>query len=90
MIRDIDYKVPDGKLLRIHADLESDIINSIQISGDFFIHPETEIIEIEKLLVGVKISDVSDMLDKFIMEKNITLLGFDSVDLADALGRIRK
>ncbi len=90
MMQDIDYKVPNGKLLRIQANLDEDIISSIKISGDFFIHPETAIIEIEKLLAGVKIQNIADKLDKFIKEKKITLVGFNSADLADALERIRK
>ncbi len=90
MIQDIDYKVPDGKLLRIQAELDDERISSIKISGDFFIHPEHTIIRIEKLLAGAKIQDVAHKLDKFIKEKKITLLGFNSSDLADALERMRK
>ncbi len=85
MIQNIDYKVPNGKLLRLQADLDKDVINSIKISGDFFIHPETAIIEIERLLAGLKIQDIPDKLDKFIKEKEIILLGFNPADLVDAL-----
>lgn len=90
MMKEIDYKVPNGKLLRIQADLDDDIINYIKISGDFFIHPETEIIEIEKLLVGIKIKDIIEKMDNFIKEKKIILVGFNPVDLGYALDKMRK
>ncbi len=85
MIENIDYKVPNGKLLRIETELDDDIISSIKITGDFFIHPETAIVDIEKFLTGIKIKDISDKLEKFIKEKKITLIGFSPADLADAL-----
>lgn len=85
MKQDIDYKVPDGKLLRLMVDIEKDTIKSIRIAGDFFIHPETAIIQIEKMLIGKKIDDVTDILNKFIEEKHIKVIGFRPSDLTNAM-----
>lgn len=48
----VDYKVRNGKLLRLEFELDKDIIKKIKINGDFFIYPETAITEIENILVG--------------------------------------
>ncbi len=90
MKQDIDYKVPNGKLLRIQADLDNDVVNFIKISGDFFIHPEAAIIEIEDFLAGASINTIAGKLDKLVKEKKITLVGFNPADLADALKRMQK
>lgn len=46
------------KLVRVNVDY-TDRINSISISGDFFIHPEEFLEEIEKTIKGTKISEIS-------------------------------
>jgi hypothetical protein len=52
-----DYKVAGGKLLRVKLSLdegtESTKIHSITITGDFFMHPEDAIDELEHTLTGV-------------------------------------
>ena len=49
---DVDYKVPAGKLIRISAEIEDGKIRKLQLSGDFFVHPEESISALEKALIG--------------------------------------
>ena len=55
-ITSADYKVPGGKLLRVSlsADLVTDPprITQVTLTGDFFMHPEEAIEELESVLVG--------------------------------------
>jgi len=52
-----DYKVPGGKLLRVTLELDEGThpakIASISLNGDFFMHPEDAIEELESRLVNV-------------------------------------
>lgn len=48
----IDYKVKQGKLLRIDADIEGGVIREIYIHGDFFLHPEAGIGWLEEAALG--------------------------------------
>ena len=51
-----DYKVPGGKLLRVTLELDEGAdpvkIASISLNGDFFMHPEDAIEELESRLVN--------------------------------------
>ena len=47
----VSKKIPNGKLLKLRVDFGKKI-NSITISGDFFIHPEEGIDLIEEALKG--------------------------------------
>ena len=80
-------KVPGGKLVRIKVDFNS-AINKIEITGDFFVHPEEGIFEIEKALTGIDASSsqesIAEIVQRIIQEKNFSLIGFD----AEAIGRI--
>jgi hypothetical protein len=49
-------KVSGGKLVRIKMDVD-EVINSIQITGDFFCHPEHTVELIEAALVGLHVHD---------------------------------
>ncbi len=79
------YKPPDGKLLRIRFDVEGDIIKSLRITGDFFIHPEEAIVDIEQFLIGKKIHIIDSALTEFLSDNNITVIGFSPIDLLSAL-----
>ncbi|MDR1178484.1 MAG: hypothetical protein LBK64_06630, partial [Spirochaetaceae bacterium] len=77
---------PEGcKLIRISAELENDIINSIQIRGDFFASPEEAFDRIEKVLEGTKARDLSKVFDSFIREKGIETYGINGQGLAEVL-----
>lgn len=49
-----EYKVPGGKLLRAKLEIENGRITSLQLSGDFFMEPETDLEELEMKLTGFK------------------------------------
>ncbi len=90
MKQDIDYKVPNGKMVRLEVEIDNDIIKSIKIAGDFFVHPETAITQIENLLTGKSIDDVNNIVNRFIDENHIKLIGFNASDLTKALRMIKK
>lgn len=71
-------KVQGGKLLRIKVDYD-EVINSVQITGDFFLHPEEAIEDIEKSLFGVKVDSEENVflniVSEVVQKKGIELIG---------------
>jgi lipoate---protein ligase len=53
MERVVTEKVQGGKLVRIKVDCNETVVNRVQITGDFFLHPEDTIEELESVLVGI-------------------------------------
>jgi lipoate-protein ligase A len=51
-----DYKVPGGKLLRVRMTLAdktgAPVIETITLTGDFFMHPEEAVEDLEARLIG--------------------------------------
>ncbi len=51
-----DYKVPGGKLLRVRLTLDESqsppVVDSLTLTGDFFMHPEDAIDDLEARLIG--------------------------------------
>jgi len=64
------YKSPGG-LIRVTLEIENDIIKDLLISGDFWLFPAKKLSELEKELVGVKISrdELIEVINSF-FEKN--------------------
>ena len=50
-----ELKIPDGKLIRIKFSMKDNKIEDIKITGDFFLHPEDGLEELERKLRGVEI-----------------------------------
>lgn len=63
MIAHSSRKVKEGKIVKVEVEVESDdVIQKLRITGDFFLHPEEVLDDIEKSMVGLK-KDVSfDMI----------------------------
>ncbi len=89
-MKKIIYKAPNGKLLRLQFDAEDDVIRNIKIAGDFYIHPEKAILDIEQFLVGKKINDIESILEKFLLNNNIIIIGFKPTDIFNALSSNKK
>lgn len=79
------YKVINGKLLKIKFQLNNNIIESFNLRGDFFIHPEDELENIEKFLIGLKIDNIDRSLNDFLKKNHIQVLGFNPIDLKKAI-----
>jgi hypothetical protein len=58
-----EYLEKSGKLIRIRAKFNGEIIEKIRITGDFFIHPEETIDILEKRLVGVNVKDAPHVIE---------------------------
>jgi len=85
------YKVPDGKLLKINADIDetNDTIKDININGDFFAYPEESITELEKILQqkNFKRKDIIKIITTFIESKKVQFIGIDAESLTEAIMR---
>lgn len=81
-------KVKGGKMVRIHAEFDSEI-RSAAITGDFFLHPETIIKDLEASLIGMHIplvkEDISRALGRVLAQNDAMMIGLSPDDIADAL-----
>jgi len=51
-MREANYKIPGGKLVKVKLNTTSGKITQVRILGDFFLHPEETIQTIEDSLIG--------------------------------------
>ncbi len=76
-----------GKIVKIKLAYkqESQLIHSIRITGDFFVHPEEAIEQLEQGLCGIKL-EKEDLKNKiqFVL-KNTEFFGFEINSLVDVI-----
>lgn len=77
-----EYKVPGGKLLRAEAEAEAGRITFIQVTGDFFMTPETDLEELEALLLGAPADPgaIHEATRSFFRERGTVITGASSED----------
>ena len=57
-----DYKAAGGKLLRVRVTVSAEnppVIQALRITGDFFMHPEEAIEDLEQLLTGAPLDEIA-------------------------------
>ncbi len=88
MLGKAEKKVQGGKLVKARVQF-TDKIEYVKILGDFFMHPEEAILEIEKCLIGAKTTDSTEKLEELlqaaIKAHNIQLLGVNARDIAETV-----
>lgn len=93
MLKNIDYKPEDGKLIRLEVDISQNKINNIKITGDFFMYPEEGIEKIENVLIGKNIlkgKEIVETIEEVIKKNNINIIGFTADDILFALQQDKK
>ena len=83
-------KVPNGKLLKIFLEYEGEKISKIKITGDFFIHPEETIEELEKELVDVNFNNLKEKIDNFFDKNKPEVFGITKESLEEAIKMCRE
>jgi lipoate---protein ligase len=83
----IDYKIPDGKLIRVNLGISNNRISSIQIRGDFFIHPEEALDSLQEALVGSSLNEeeIFKRIDEILSK--CESVGISSRGVAEALNK---
>jgi lipoate-protein ligase A len=81
------YKVEGGKLIKVQLKLEDEKIKEAKITGDFFLHPEELIDELEKKLEGSELNEnvLADHIKAFIKRNKAVLLGVTPEDFAKCI-----
>jgi len=59
-----EHKAKKG-LIRIEFDEENGIAEHVRITGDFFVHPEETVHELEKKLEGHRLDELEHLIDEF-------------------------
>ena len=81
-------KITGGKLLRVKADFDSKI-NKVQITGDFFAHPEDVIEKIENSLRNLDVhtseGDMQNKIENVIAKTNADIVGINAAAIAKNL-----
>ena len=75
------------KLIKVSLEYDEDskIINSITITGDFFLYPEETLDELEVNLIGTKLGkdEIKQKIEKCLNDSET--FGFDSESMTDAI-----
>ena len=80
-----EYKVPGGKLLVAETEVKDGVLTKVKVMGDFFMHPEEAIINLEEALTGKEASQIDDIVNGFFGGKEITLFGVSEKDFTHVL-----
>ena len=83
----VEFKVPEGKLIAAEAEAEGGRIVRIKITGDFFMHPEEAIEDLEGSLMGVPVDEGSleEAVNGFFGGRSIELIGVASRDFVHVI-----
>ena len=84
------YKVPGGKLVKIELALETadeiKMIKDIRITGDFFMHPEDLVEELEEGLRGSKLEDAGTKIERVLVARvDAQMIGIEGRDIVHAI-----
>ena len=73
-------KEKGGKLVQVRVEVDEDEVKKVSITGDFFLHPEEVLEEMEECLVGVRVFEeeetILERLKRIIKEREAVLVGF--------------
>ncbi|MBS7624996.1 hypothetical protein KEJ29_05410 [Candidatus Bathyarchaeota archaeon] len=84
-----EYKVEGGKLIKVQVSKRGEKIDFVRITGDFFMHPEELIEDLEKALVGCPLDEkvIAEAIRCFVRDKGVVLLGVSPEDFARCIIR---
>lgn len=82
------FKAAKG-LIKVNVQVHEKVIQSIQISGDFFMYPEDSLWELEKELRGIEARKVPvmDTIQLFLRQRRILTPGVTAEDFTEAILR---
>ncbi|MHA3963247.1 MAG: lipoate protein ligase C-terminal domain-containing protein [Candidatus Thorarchaeota archaeon SMTZ1-45] len=86
-MRESSYKIPDGKLVKVKLQVSVGQIENIKILGDFFLHPEEAIQNIEEALIGAPEDEniIETRISNTLAEMEASFIGATARDIAKTI-----
>ena len=86
------HKVPNGKLLKVTVEYKEKRIEKVMIKGDFFIHPEESIDDLEIRLRGVAYERkvISDIVGEYFEKEGLIAFGITPKAVVDTIMKCRE
>jgi lipoate-protein ligase A len=85
MIFQAKQKVKEGKVVKVEVDCD-ELIRNVRITGDFFLHPEDILEEIEKSMVGLERNadeeTITSNILKVIADRDVQMIGISPESIA--------
>ncbi len=85
MIFQAKQKVKEGKVVKVEVDCD-ELIKNVRITGDFFLHPEDILEEIEKSMVGLERNadeeTITSNILKVIADRDVQMIGISPESIA--------
>lgn len=85
MIFQSKQKVKEGKVVKVEIEC-NELIRNIRITGDFFIHPEDILDEIEKSIIGLErsasIETITSNIRNRIADRDVRMIGISPESIA--------
>ncbi len=93
MIFQAKQKVKEGKVVKVEVDCD-ELIRNVRITGDFFLHPEDILEEMETSMVGLERNadeeTIISNIQKVIADRDVQMIGISPGSIArlikEALG----
>ncbi len=85
MKANVSLKIPDGKMVKINAEIDDEKILDTEIRGDFFLEPPEKLQELEEKISGIDRNCSKEKIQEKLEEVDAELIGFSRQDVAEAL-----
>ena len=79
------YKASGG-LVRATTEVRDGVVESVELSGDFFFYPPAKLDELEDALAGVRVDEVEPTIVRFFAAEGVESPGVTPADLARVVG----
>ena len=85
MIFQAKQKVKEGKVLKVELDCD-ELIRNVRITGDFFLHPEDILEEIEKSIIGLErnadLETIISNIQRTLSSRDVQMIGISPESIA--------
>jgi lipoate-protein ligase A len=81
------YKVEGGKMIKVNLCGKFGKIEKVKIMGDFFLHPEELIEDLERILIGIPLDEtkIRNSIQVFLETNKGTFIGAKPEDFAKCI-----
>ena len=80
-----ELKVPGGKMMVAETEVEAGLLVRVKITGDFFMHPEEAIEELEEALTGIPAAAIEAAVEGFFRGRAVDIIGASPGDFVRVL-----